>query len=122
MQRAVGHLGNVGFGDVVVLNLAQNLGVDADLAVGGILLIAGMHAEPSELALKIAEAEAGEDHHGNRKNETLEESGHTHHRRGPHGEAGRSYLIDAMIPQLASGNQRGRAKPMVRRLPPGRRW
>ncbi len=103
MQRAVGHVGNVGIGDVVVLNLAQNLGVDADLAVGGILLIAGMHAEPSELALNIAQAEAGEDRHGDRKNETLEESGHTHHQRGPHGEAGRSYLIDAMITQLALG-------------------
>ena len=29
VQRAVGHFGNVGLGDVVVLNLAQNLGVDA---------------------------------------------------------------------------------------------
>ncbi len=86
--------------DVVVLNLAQNLGVDAHLAVSGILFVAGMNADPAELAQCQAQAENGEDHNGNRKDNTLEESGHTHHRGGLQGEASRSHLIDAMIPQL----------------------
>ncbi len=86
VQRAVGHFGNIGLGDVVVLNLAQDLGVDAHLAVGGILLVAGMHAEPAELAQNVAQAECGEDHHGDRKDKTLKESGHTHHRDGRKGK------------------------------------
>ncbi len=79
MQRAGGHGGDVGLGHVVVLNLAQNLGVDAHLLVGGILFVAGMNAEPSELAQNITQAEPGKDHHGDRKHKTLKESGHTHH-------------------------------------------
>ena len=71
--------GMSGGGDVVVLNLAQNLGVDAHLLVGGILFVAGMHADPAELAQNIADAEAGEDHKGDCKDKTLEKSGHSHH-------------------------------------------
>ena len=80
VQRAGGHFGNVGLGDVVVLNLAQNLGVDAHLLVGGILFVAGMDADPAELAQNITQAEAGKDHHGNCKDKALEDSGHAHHR------------------------------------------
>jgi hypothetical protein len=36
VERAVGDFGDVGLSDVVVLNLAQDLGVDAHLVVGGL--------------------------------------------------------------------------------------
>ena len=50
MQCSVGHVGDVGLGDVEVLNLAQDFGVDAHLAVCGILIVAGVHANPAEFA------------------------------------------------------------------------
>ncbi len=83
----------LGVGDVVVLDLPQNLGVDAHLLVGGILFVAGMDAEPAELAQDVTRAEGGEDRDGDGKNETLEDSGHTHHRERPKGEPA-TYIHD----------------------------
>src|ERR1700722_6431602 len=79
VESAGGDSGNVGWSDVVVLNFAQNLGVDAHLLVGGILFVAGMDADPAELAQDITDAQAGKDHKGDCKDKTLEKSGHSHH-------------------------------------------
>ena len=67
VQRAGGHVVDVGLGDVVGLDLLEHLGVDAHLAVGAILVAAGMNAEQAKLAQAKAQAEGGEDGHG--KNE-----------------------------------------------------
>ena len=89
VQRAGGHVAHVGFGHVVGLDLLEDLGIDAHLAVGAILVAAGVNAEQAELAQGKAQAEGGKDGHGEHKDRTLKESGHTHHRGGPQGEAGR---------------------------------
>ena len=52
----------------------------------------------------VAQAEAGEDHHGDRKNETLEESGHTHHRGSLKGKQ-TAHSIDVMIAHQGSGTR-----------------
>ena len=72
--------------DVIVLNFAQDLGVNAHLVVCGALLVAGAHTEPTELAKDVAQAKGGKDHHGSCKDKTLEESRHTHHRDGRKGK------------------------------------
>ena len=86
MECAVGDLGNVGIGDVVVLNFAQDFSVDTHLAVGSTLLVAGAHAEPTELAKDVAQADSGEDYHGYCKDKTLEKSRHAHHLSGRKGK------------------------------------
>ena len=45
VERAGGHGGDVGRRNVVVLDLAQNLGIDAHLLVCGVLFVAGMNAD-----------------------------------------------------------------------------
>ena len=72
MERAGGDVIDIGGGDVVGLDLLQDLGVDAHLAVGAILLAAGMHAEPAKFTEGKAQAEGGEDSHGQDEDETLE--------------------------------------------------
>ena len=89
VQRAGGHVAHVGLGHVVGLDLLQDLGIDAHLAVGAILIAAGMNAEQAEFAQGKAQAEGGKDGYGKHKDRTLKESGHTHHRGGPQGETGR---------------------------------
>ena len=83
MKSAGGHVVDVGIGDVFGLNLLEHLLVDAHLAVGAILLAAGMNAEPAKLAKEKAQAEGGEDGQGKNKDKSLEESCHAHHRSSP---------------------------------------
>jgi len=83
VQRAGGHVVDVGLGYVIGLNFTEHLPVDVDLAVGAILLAAGMHAKPAKLAKEKAQAEGGKDGRGKNEDKSLKESRHTHHRGGP---------------------------------------
>ena len=83
VQRAGGHIVDVGVGHVVGLDLLEHLAKNVHLAVGAILLAAGMNAKQAKLAEEKAEAEGGKDRHGKNEDKSLEESRHTHHRGGP---------------------------------------
>ena len=85
VQRAGGDVVDVGVGDVVALNSLEDLGVDVHLAVGAILLAAGVNAEESELAEGEAQAEGGKDGYSQDEDKSLKESRHTHHRVRPRG-------------------------------------
>ena len=61
VQGAGGDVVDVGLGDVVALDPLEDLGVDVHLAVGAILLAAGVNAEQAKLAQGKAEAEGGKD-------------------------------------------------------------
>ena len=61
VQGAGGDVVDVGIGDVVALDSLEDLGVDVHLAVGAILLAAGMNAEHAKLAQRKAEAEGSKD-------------------------------------------------------------
>jgi len=80
VEGAGGDVIDVRRGDVVGLDLFQDLGVDAHLAIGTIGVGAGVHAEHAEFAQDETQAEAGENGYGQNEDETLEESRHTHHR------------------------------------------
>jgi len=73
-----GDLLHIGLGDVVALDAAQHLLVDADLGVSPVLLAAGVNAKPSELPQGESEAQGSK--HGSAENEdhSLEESRHRH--------------------------------------------
>ena len=83
MECAGGDVIDVGLGDVVGLDLLEDLGVDAHLAVGAILVAAGMHAEEAEFTHSEAGDKGEADCHGNHEDGTLEDSRHTHHRGSP---------------------------------------
>jgi len=67
VERAGGYVGDVGLGDVVGLDLLEDFGVDAHLAVGAILVTAGMNAKQAKLSQAEAQPESSKD--GNGKNE-----------------------------------------------------
>ena len=80
MQRARGHVVDVGLGHVVGLDLLEHLGIDPHLAVSAILLAAGMNAEQAKLSQAKAQAKGSKNRHGKNEHDTLEDSRHTHHR------------------------------------------
>ena len=80
VQSAGGHRVDVGIGDVVALDSLEDLGIDVHLAVGAILLAAGVNAEHAELAQREAEAESGKNGCSENEGQSLKKSGHTHHR------------------------------------------
>jgi hypothetical protein len=104
VQSAGGDVAHFGIGDVVGLNLLENFRVDAHLAVGAILVGAGMNAEYAEFAHGKAEAECGEDGYGEDKNRTLKESRHRHPRADLKGKQA-AYPLDAMISQGVHGRE-----------------
>ncbi len=62
MQCAVGNRSDIRRSHVVVLDLAENFGIDAHLLVCARLLVAGMHSNPPELAQNEAQAKSYEDY------------------------------------------------------------
>ena len=70
-------------GDVVGLDLLQNLGVDAHLAVSAILVAASMNAKQAKLSQAKAKTESREDSYGENEDYTLEDLRHTHRRGSP---------------------------------------
>ena len=56
MQRAGGYVVDVGLGHIFGLNLIQHLPVNDHLAVGAILLAAGVYTKPAKLAEEKAQA------------------------------------------------------------------
>jgi len=68
VQGSSGHGVQIGWSDVVVLDLLQNFRVDAHLLVRAILLTAGVNADDAELAEGKAEAERGKNTEGKYKN------------------------------------------------------
>ncbi len=92
MQRASGYVAHVGLGYVLGLDLLKDLGIDAHLTVGTILIASGVNAEKAELAHGKTQAQGGKDGYGKHEHGTLEESGHTHHHGWPQGEAGRMHV------------------------------
>ena len=80
MQRARGHVVDVGSDHIIGLDLLEHLGVYPHLAVSAILVSAGMNAEQAKLTQPKAQAESSEDRHGKNEHQTFKESGHTHHR------------------------------------------
>ena len=110
VQRAVGHLGDVGLGDVVVLDLAQNLGVDA--RSGGRRHPARRRHERRTIRTRPERNPSQARRRSPRKSQTrsAERIGtHTPPRR-PQREAGRTHSIDVMIPQVARGKPQGAAQ------------
>ena len=85
MESARGDVIDVGIGDVVRLHALKHLGIDVHLAVGAILLAAGVDAEETELAQAEAETEGGEDCRSKNEEHSLKELRHRHHRGGPAG-------------------------------------
>ena len=53
--------------------------------------------QSSRVRQHVAQAEYGDDRHGDTKDKTLKKSGHSHHRDGRKGKVSRVYPIDAMI-------------------------
>jgi hypothetical protein len=96
VERAGGYVIDVRFGDVVGLDLFEDFGVDAHLAVSAVLLAAGMDAEPAIFTEGKAQAKGRKDSHGEDEDETLEESRHGHHRESLQGNGALTY-IDVMI-------------------------
>ncbi len=61
MECACCYVIYIGVGDVVALDPLEDLGVDVHLAIGAILLAAGVNAKQPKLAQRKAEAECGKD-------------------------------------------------------------